>query len=144
MSGPPSQCTPELVERICALLEEGNPLAKACPEVGITTRSFLRYCDNDDAVAQEYRLALAARAEWFDAERDRIRLTATDKDSAAAARVQLDCLAWSQQRMAPTRYGDRVSMEVDHKIDLSSVIDRGRQRVLEANARLGLPIEGDR
>jgi hypothetical protein len=127
------------VETICERLASGETLVSICRSDGLpTTRTFLRWADDDDSVAEEYRCALAARAEWYAAEHERIRLTAVDRETAAAARVQLTALEWQLQRMAPKRYGDRLDVEVGVKVDLGSVLERRRQRVIEANARLGI------
>jgi hypothetical protein len=123
---------PTVVEAICERLAQGKSLASICRAKDMPTlRTFLRWCDSDDSVAAEYNRALQARAEWFSAEHDRIRKTAVDRDSAAAARVQLSGLEWQMGRMAPRRYGDRLDVSVDANLDLGSILDRARQRVVE-------------
>ena len=137
--GRPSLYTPELIERICERLENGEPLAAICRDTGMpAVRTFLQWADEKPEVAAAYTRALEARAEWAVAEHERIRLTAVDKDSAAAARVQLSALEWQMSKMAPKRYGDRVDLNVDHTFDLANVVDRRRQRVLDANESLGI------
>lgn len=124
---------PAVVEAICESLAKGRSLASICRAKDMPTlRTFLRWCDSDEDVAAEYSRALAARAEWFSAEHDRIRKTAVDRDTAAAARVQLSGLEWQMGRMAPRRYGDRIDVAVGPNLDLGSILDRARQRVLEA------------
>jgi hypothetical protein len=121
------------VEIICDRLSKGEALAAICADQDMpSTRRFLQWADEDEDVAAEYSRALAARAEWFAAEHDRIRRTAVDRETAAAARVQLAGLEWQMGRMAPKRYGDRLDVAVDASVDLGAIIDRGRQRVLEA------------
>lgn len=133
-------CTPEIVEAICERLEDGAALATVCRDGGMPSVSaFLRAVAQNEQFEEMYRVALQARAEWFNAEHDRIRKTAIDRDSAAAAKVQLTGLEWQMSKMAPSKYGDRVSMTVDHTFDLAAALDKGRQRVLEGNAKLGLP-----
>lgn len=140
----PSIFTPELVEAICSRLEQGEALALVCrDEVMPGLRTFLRWADEKEEVGTAYTLALRARAEFFEAEHTRIAETAQDKDSAAAARVQLAALEWRMSKLAPKRYGDRLDLNVDHSFDLSAVLDKGRQRVLEANARLGLSSDAE-
>jgi hypothetical protein len=114
-----------IVERICERIAAGEALAAVCS-------------DGDEKVATEYTRALQARAEWFAAEHDRIRKTAVNRDTAAAARVQLSGLEWQMSKMAPKRYGDRVDVEVGVKVDLTDILDRRRQRVIEANEQLGI------
>lgn len=95
-------------------------------------RVFLRWADEKEEVATAYTWAREAQAEWLDAEVQRVAGTAKDKDSAAAARVQITALTWRASKQAPKRYGDRVDVNLDANIDLASLIDRGRQRVIEA------------
>ena len=134
----------ETVEKICERLADGEALAAICRDHSMpAVRTFLRWADEDDEIAAEYSRALAARAEWFTAEHDRIRLTAVDRETAAAARVQLTALEWQMSKMAPKRYGERLDVGVGVQIDLTSLLDRRRQRVLEANERLSLGNDGD-
>lgn len=131
---------PAVVEAICERLARGEALAAICRGKGMpTTRTFLRWADEQEKVAEEYKRALEARSEWALAEHDRIRRTAKDKDSASAARVQLTALEWQMSKMAPKRYGDRVDLNVEHSFDLAAELGRRRQQVLDGNERLGLP-----
>lgn len=133
MAGRPSLYTPELAEAICARLEAGTCLADICRDEGTpSVRTVLRWADENEEFGAEYRRAQAAQAEWLDAEVQRISETAKDRDSAAAARVKITALTWRASKQAPKRFGDRVDLTVDANIDLASLIDRGRQRVLEA------------
>jgi hypothetical protein len=104
-----------------------------------TTRTFLRWTDEDEDIAGEYRRGLEARAEWAVSEHDRIRKTAIDRESAAAARVQMSGLEWQMSKMAPKRYGDRIDLNVDHTFDLANELAKRRQQVIDGNERLGLP-----
>lgn len=131
--------SPELLDAICARLEAGETLAGICRSKGMpAVRTFLRWADEKQEVATAYSRALEARAEWAVAEHERIRLTAKDRDSAAAARVQLTALEWQMSKMAPKRYGERVDLTVDHHFDLAGEIARRRQQVIDGNERLGI------
>jgi hypothetical protein len=130
---------PAVVEAVCERLANGEALAAVCRDEGMpTTRTFLRWADEDETIAAEYSRALQARAEWFASEHDRIRKTAVDRESAAAARVQLNGLEFMMSKMAPKRYGDRIDLNVDHSFDLANEITLRRQQVIEANEQLGI------
>jgi hypothetical protein len=132
--------SPEIVEAVCARIASGEPVAAVCRDKGMPAlRTFLRWADEREDVAAEYSRALEARSEWALAEHHRIRGTAVDKETATAARVQLNALEWEMSKMAPKRYGDRIDVSVDHSFDLEVTIAKGRERVLESNARIGLP-----
>lgn len=133
--------TPELAERIFERLSGGEALAAICADDDMPTSwSVLKWADKDpEGFGADYRSALEARAEWFLAEHQRIRITAVDRESAAAARVQLIALEWTMSKMAPTRYGDRVNVDVSHQFDLAALLDQRRQKMLDANETLGIP-----
>jgi hypothetical protein len=119
------------VETICELLAGGKALAEICRRKGMpTSRTFLRWADEDPHIAVEYRVALEARAEWFNAEHERIRKTAVDRDTALAARVQLNALEWQMAKMAPKKYGDRVDVKVQQEWSLAAEIEAARMRAL--------------
>lgn len=126
-------------QALCARLAAGETLTDICSSDGMPNmQTWLRWCADDETIASDYSLALQARAEWYAAEHDRIRKTAVDRDTAAAARVQLQALEWQMQRASPKRYGDRLGVDVGVNVDLSGLLEKRRQRVLEANARLGI------
>lgn len=136
----PSTHSPEIVEAVCARLEDGDALAEICRTQGMPkVRTWLDWAARYENVAKAYSVALQARAEFFEAEHTRISKTAVDRDTAAGARVQLAALEWRMAKLAPSRYGDRIDVNVDHTFDLAATLDKGRQRVLDANQRLGLP-----
>lgn len=141
----PSIYSDELAEAICARLEAGDPLARICrDDIMPGVRTVLRWADEREDFGGQYRRAQAAQAEHIDAEIDRIAATALDKDSAAAARVQITALMWRASKQAPKKFGERVDLNVDHSFDLAAVLDQRRQRALDANERLGLaPPEGE-
>jgi hypothetical protein len=131
--------SPELAETICARLEAGKPLAAICRDKAMPgVRTVLQWADENAEFAVLYARAREAQAEWLDAEIQRIAETAKDKNSAAAARVKITALTWRASKQAPKRYGDKIDLSVDHSFDLAGIIDRRRQRVIEANERIGI------
>lgn len=103
----PSKYSDGILDAICNRISDGETLAAICADPKMpTARTFLRWADENDEVAAEYSRALKVRSEWALAEHERIRLTAKDKDSASAARVQLSALEWQMSKMHPKRYGD--------------------------------------
>jgi hypothetical protein len=128
----PSTYSSELVETICSLIAEGKSVAEVCRSDGMPAlRTFLRWADEREDVASEYRRALEARSEWQFAEHDRIRQTAVDKESAAAARVQLAALEWAMSKMAPKKYGDKLDVTVGPVVGLAGELEAARLRAAE-------------
>jgi hypothetical protein len=140
-----STYTPELAELICARIEAGEPLAAICRDADMPgVRTVLRWADENEGFATEYARARDAQGEHLDAEIDRIAATAKDKDSAAAARVQINALIWRASKQNPRRYGERVDLNVEHSFDLAAVLDQRRQRVIDGNERLGITGDSDK
>ena len=130
----------DLAEVICSRLEAGEPLAAICRDESMPgLRTVLRWVDTQEGFGDAYRTAQAAAGEHLDAEIQRISETAIDRDTASAARVRIAALQWRASKAAPKKFADRIDMTVDHSFDLAAVLDKGRQRVLEGNAKLGLP-----
>ena len=136
----PSSLSLPIVESICVRLEAGEPLAQICRDDGMPgVRTFLEWADRNEDVASLYSRARDAQGEHLDAEIQRISETAVDRETAAAARVQIAALQWRASKQAPKKYGERVDLNVDHTFDLAAVLDKRRQRVLDANERMELP-----
>jgi hypothetical protein len=133
----PSLYSPELAEAICARLEAGEPLARICRDNGMPgVRTVLQWADEKEDFQAEYSRAHRAQAEQLVARIHDIMETAVDKDSAAAARVQINGLIWIASKQAPKRYGDRLDLNVDHTFDLAAELTKRRQQVLD-----GRPID---
>jgi len=128
----PTAYTPELAEAIFTRLEAGESLRSICDDPQMPgKRTVLRWVKQRDDFAEEYHLARWAAAEVFDDEAKTLIAGITDKDSAVAARAKFEILRWRAGVHAPRVFGDRIDLNVDASIDLASLIDRGRQRVLE-------------
>ncbi len=57
--------------------------------------------------------------------------------TAPTARDQMAAFQWQASKMAPTRYGYTIDLNVDHTFDVAAMLDKGHQRVLNANQPLG-------
>jgi hypothetical protein len=129
----PSTYRPELAETICARLEAGEPLAQICRDAEMPgVRTVLRWADENEEFADQYRRAQQAQAEQLDARIDEIARTAVDKDSAAAARVQITALIWRASKQAPKKYGDRLDVTSNgEKLGLAAELEAARRRVAD-------------
>jgi hypothetical protein len=102
----------------------GLSLRKAGIEAGITPQSFLRLCDADDALAEQYARAIETR---YDVLADDIMQISddglndtyvdddgkkrTDHDVIARSKLRVDSRKWLLSKLAPKKYGDRVAQE---------------------------------
>lgn len=105
----------EAMVRICARIAEGESLRRVCDgKNGLPAwRTILEWVAADPALAQQYALACDARADAM-AEQilDIADAASGTPEQVQAARLAVDARKWILARMAPRRYGDRVSAEV--------------------------------
>lgn len=121
--GRPSSFTPELAAQICELIEDGKTIREIEQMDGMpawpTIRHWIRTKEDfHTQYARAYELsALSLENQMLE-----IAKSAHDKDSAAAARVQVDALKWMAGKRNPKAYGDRINMEVTGKLSLEAIV----------------------
>jgi len=114
----PIEDRPEIVQQICDLMSEGMSLRKACIEVGVTRPTFLRWMDEDSALADQYA---RARSVGIDAEFERLEelqqeqpergpTGGVDSGWVAWRRLQIDAKRWQLSKQAPKKYGDKIDV----------------------------------
>jgi hypothetical protein len=136
---------PEIAERILQRLAAGEHLSVICRDPDLPSmRTVLRWNRDNPDFAEEYQLARTAGAYEYARQAQELIDSITDRDSAIAARAKFEVLRWAAGVHAPRVFGDRLDVDVGVKVDLTSILERRRQNVLEANARLGIAgPEGD-
>lgn len=103
---------------------EGLSLRKAGLKASITPQSFLRCCDADEDLADQYARAIETRYDVLaddimqisddgsnDTYRDADGKTRTDNDVIARSKLRVDSRKWLLSKLAPKKYGDRVVQE---------------------------------
>lgn len=99
--------TPEVIEQIIELLEEGFSLRQSCTKLGIRRSTLHAKCHEDPELAARI---LEARRTGFDAWEDEIlRISDTSGD----ARLQVDSRKWLLSKLRPDKYGDVSKTSVD-------------------------------
>lgn len=107
---------------ICDRVAEGASLRKAAQENGTTHTSFLRWCDADRELADQYT---RARATGADAEFEELGALqeekpptlpsgAVDTGWVAWRRLQVDTKKWELSKKAAKKYGDKI--ETTHEV----------------------------
>lgn len=105
--GRPSLFTPELAEKICDRLADGESMVQICSDEEMPgLRTVMRWAAENARFGTEYARAREAQAEVMD---DKILVAAdeADEDNAPAQRVKIDAYKWRAAKLAPKRYGDR-------------------------------------
>jgi len=95
-------------------MEEGESLRKACKANGTTHTSFLRLCDADSELANQYARAreamLDAQAEALEDIGDQAA-NAENAVEVAGLRLKSDNRKWLLSKLAPKKYGDKSVLE---------------------------------
>ena len=95
---------------------DGLSLRKACLAADTNTPSFLRWVDEDPALAEQYAHAREAMLdkladetiEISDAPVGTTDNGATDSGAVAKQRLQVDTRKWILSKLAPKKYGDKL------------------------------------
>lgn len=107
--GRPSDFTPEMANTICERVADGESLRKVCEDEAMPDRSTVRRWLSQQP---EFRIQYAhAREEQADVYAERIVDEAEGATDAALGRLKMDALKWTASKLAPKRYGDKVTTE---------------------------------
>ncbi|MBU9829874.1 MULTISPECIES: ubiquitin carboxyl-hydrolase [Rahnella] len=126
--GRPSDYTPELAERICNLLMEGESLRAICKRDDVPhIATVLAWLHRHEEFHEQYVRAREIQAEVMAEDIIMYADSATEEASAVAkARLQVDARKWYASKVATRRYGDRV--QHDQRITITDMTDDELQR----------------
>lgn len=121
--GKPSSYTPEMGERICAELADGKSLRAVCRAPGMPGEATVRAWVMDDVggfaahYARARDLGVDAMADEIldisaDGSGDKGADGKVDNENVQRSRLRVDTLKWYVSKLAPKRYGDRVTNEI--------------------------------
>lgn len=106
--------TPEIFDRICERLAEGESLRSICKDDGMPGMSTIFRFLRDEANETARQQYAQAREDQADADADKISeqadLVAAGKADPQAARVAIDAWKWAAGKRKPKVYGDRVAI----------------------------------
>jgi hypothetical protein len=124
-----------VIERVTV----GDKLEAICAGLGIWRHAFSNYLIKDPFFAKQYALA---RANFLEDHVERLFTIADDCTNlidVGSARVKSDNIKWIAAKWKPEVYGENLNLNVNHSLDLSSVLLAAENRVLpilEAKAAL--------
>jgi len=129
-AGRPSSFTSEISAEICRLLEEGDTIRDICSRDGFpswgTVRTWLR---TNDEFRTAYALSREVSAEALEQDILDVSKGATDKDTAAVARVRIEAMKWVASKRAPRVYGDKLDLNHGGHVSLTTTLDALAERV---------------
>ena len=102
---------------------EGLSCFKACEAVGVPIGSFIRWTSEDAALAESYTRARETLIERMAAETLAIadmpvgstEHGTTDSGAVQKQRLQVDTRKWLLSKLAPKKYGDKVTLAGDEE-----------------------------
>jgi transposase-like protein len=109
--GRPTDYCPEIVDRICAYLEQGMTIHAACTEVGIAPATYFNWARSSREFLERSARARELGADAICDEAQQ-RLDAATAQTISVVREQAHHLRWRASKLAPRRYGDRLAAEV--------------------------------
>jgi hypothetical protein len=112
--------------KILDLLANGQTLAKACESVGLSTGQFMQRLPNRTSLSHAFVCARDAGAEVL--ADSLLGLTDTEAD-VNRARLKSDNIKWILSRRHAAKFGDRIDVNVNATVDLTSAISEARNRL---------------
>ena len=105
----------QIVERVW----QGKSLRTAASEVGVKHPTFLAWADENPVIGDQYARAIAERAEVH---AERLEAIVDKVESGELApdqgRVMADTLKWIACKLKPRKYGDRVQVDADMRLQV--------------------------
>lgn len=113
-----------IADAICQRLAEGESLRKACEALrpdGPSVPTFLLWCSQDAALAEQYARARATGTDAEFEELDELQSQEPPTDAngkvdqgwVAWRRLQVDTKKWALSKKAPKKYGEKLELAGD-------------------------------
>jgi len=119
--------SPDIIERMLDLYAEGQTISAICRRKDMPSRSvFRRWCDLYPDIMPRFH---ALNTLFTDSLVDDTLIIADTAIDPQRARNQITTRQWIASKLNTTKYGDKVQLEVEHKLDLSSLLDSARSRI---------------
>lgn len=136
----PMEYNPEIGDKICILIAEGQSLRQVLRENDfISAPTFYKWIRLEPAFAEQYACACADRADGLfdeifdiadDASNDWMEQNKEDNagwrengESVRRSAIRIDARKWALARMAPKKYGDRI--DLNHGGGLTITLPKG-------------------
>lgn len=121
----PADITPEEC-KILDALADGQTLVKACEAVGLSTGQFMQRLPLKSSLASAFVCARDAGAEVM---ADSLLSIPDEVADVNRARLKADNIKWILSRRHAAKFGDRIDVNVNATVDLTSAIAEARNRL---------------
>lgn len=110
--GRPSSYVKEVADDICQLIAQGESLRKICERPGMPSLSMVfRWLNEQAEFRDQYARARENQADFLLEEMLEISDLATPED-VSVAKLRVDARKWYITKVAPKKYGDKVTQEI--------------------------------
>lgn len=121
-----TEYTPEIADAICERLSGGESLRAICCDVDMPAQSTVfKWLSEQKQFSEQYARAREAQADYMadeilqiaddgknDTYLDDEGRSRTDQDVIARSRLRVDARKWLASKMAPKKYGDKITQEL--------------------------------
>ncbi len=106
--GRPSKYTDEIAAEICRQIAEGKSLVKITEDIGVSYQTVLNWLHDNETFLGKYARAREQQADFY---ADEMVTIADTTDDPNKARLQIDARKWKASKLAPKKYGDKLSVD---------------------------------
>ena len=130
----------QLAELVPEYMADGMSMRQSCIKAGLTAQTFLRAVDDSPALAERYAQARGALLDAMvdqiltlaDAPVPTLENGATDPGMVRQRQLQIDARRWVLSKLAPSKYGDRLDVQVnDTRISISGALAAAQARLVD-------------
>lgn len=122
IGAPVFECTPDVVEEFCSLMEAGEPLSAICKLPGMPSwGTVCKWKREYPEFLTRYMRAREASAEACEHNGIEATLLAKDRDSAAVAAVQLNAWKWAAAKRNPRTHGERIDANISGILGVAKI-----------------------
>ena len=130
----------QLAELVPEYMADGMSMRQSCIKAGLTAQTFLRAVDDSPALAERYAQARGALLDAMvdqiltlaDAPVPTLENGATDPGMVRQRQLQIDARRWVLSKLAPSKYGDRLDVQVnDTRISISGALAAAQSRLVD-------------
>ena len=128
--------TPQLADEICERISLGQSLVSICKDQHIPgMATIFRWLERDlDGFVERYTRAREVQAETLLDELVGIADGASETD-VRSTQLRVDTRKWAIAKLAPRKYGERLSVDVEVRISVNQALEAARARVIEGKAK---------
>lgn len=123
------ELTSEQQDLVIQWVFDGRSYVNICKALGCDPLTLLNYRYRNPEFNKRIQESRAARTEDFVDTLQTVSDSCNTMEEIAAARLKSDNIKWTASKLIPQTYGDNINLNVNHNIDLSSVLLAAANRV---------------